>query len=97
VARRVALVVLVIAALATLATGPAQASTTTTNPSGRPATECVSANPRPDCVDTGEFDRSSRSHLLLFALLGVAIAGVAVVVVRSTVRRERAHHSSGTA
>jgi hypothetical protein len=94
VALRFALAALALAALATFAGGPARPSSAATTAPGRPETECISANPRPDCVDTGEFDRSSRSHLLLFAVLGVALAGIAVVVVRSTIRRERAHHPS---
>jgi hypothetical protein len=56
----------------------------------------VSANPRPDCLETPEFERSSRSHFLLFAVLGVAIAGIAAVVVRSTVRHGRARHAPDT-
>jgi hypothetical protein len=94
VTRRLVVALLAVVALVTLAK-EGHASTATTMPSGRPATECVSANPRPDCLETEEFDRNSRSHLLLFAVLGVALAGIATVVVRSTIRNGRARHASG--
>jgi hypothetical protein len=45
--------------------------------------------PRPDCERDDEFERSSSRHLILFAVLGVALTGIAIVVVRSTMRRDR--------
>jgi hypothetical protein len=86
------LLVLVAVALVLLS-APAAAQSVTTAPlptfEGRPATECISALPRPDCERDDEFERSSSRHLILFAVLGVALTGIAVVVVRSTIRRDR--------
>jgi hypothetical protein len=92
--------VLVMVAIGVLAAGtldvapsaaPAGAVTPTSAPlsTGRPDTECISANPRPDCYRSGEFPRSSRSHLILFGLLAAALVGIGFVVVRSVRRTDR--------
>ncbi len=99
-----ALVVVVLTMLGTVATASAQTVPTaptgpTVPPSiveGRPETECISASPRPDCYQSEEFDRSSRSHLVLFGLLGLALVGIAAVVVRSTVRNDRARRGAAS-
>ena len=54
---------------------------------GRPATECISANPRPDCDSASKADGRT---LLLLGILVVALVGIGVVVVRSTRRTDRA-------
>ena len=79
-----ALVVVVLTMLGTVATASAQTVPTaptgpTVPPSiveGRPETECISARARPT-APSEEFDRSSRSHLVLFGLLGLALVGIA--------------------
>ena len=93
-----AVVVVVLTMLATVATTSAQTAPTVP-PSvveGRPDTECISANPRPDCYRSEEFERSSRSQLLLFGVVGLALVGIATVVVRSTMRRDRARRAAAT-
>ena len=92
-----AVVVVVLTMLAAAATAPARTVPSgptgpTVPPSvveGRPDTECISANPRPDCYRSEEFERSSRSQLLLFGVVGLALVVIATVVVRSTMRRDR--------
>jgi hypothetical protein len=90
-----AVVVVVLTMLATVATTSAQTAPTagpTVPPTvveGRPDTECISASPRPDCYRSKEFERSSRSQLLLFGVVGLALVVIATVVVRSTMRRDR--------
>ena len=54
---------------------------------GRPATECISANPRPDCDSASKADGRT---LVLLGILLVALTGIASVVVRSTRRTNRA-------
>ena len=54
---------------------------------GRPATECISANPRPDCDSASKTDGRT---LVLFGILLVALTGIGFVVVRSTRRANRA-------
>ena len=71
---------------------PAAAQAVTTLPPtivGRSDTECISANPRPDCEQSNEYERSSPRHLLLFGVLLVALVAIGTVVVRSTRRRDR--------
>ena len=97
-------VVVVLTMLAAAATAPARTVPSgptgpTVPPSvveGRPDTECISANPRPDCYRSEEFERSSRSQLLLFGVVGLALVGIVTVVVRSTVRHERARRAAAT-
>ena len=54
---------------------------------GRPATECISANPAPDCDSASKADGRT---LVLFGILLVALTGIGSVVVRSTRRTNRA-------
>lgn len=94
---RIWLLLLTVIAIVTLA-GPASAQTVPTIPPlGRSDTECISANPRPDCFGSTEFDRSNRGNLLLFAVLGVALAGIGTVIVRSTLRTGRARAATAKA
>ena len=54
---------------------------------GRPVTECISANPRPDCDTASHADGRT---LVLLGILLVALTGIGTVIVRSTRRNSRA-------
>jgi hypothetical protein len=100
VATAVVLVALALTGMDVLAGTPsvaaASAPTSVVDRPSRPETECISANPRPDCYQSSEFERSSRSHLILFGVLGVGLAVIAVVVARSVLRTDRAHKTRTT-
>lgn len=66
---------------------PTTVATVGTLVDGRPATECISANPRPDCDTASSADGRT---LVLLGILLVALSGIGVVVVRSTRRNSRA-------
>lgn len=82
------------------AEAPPRAAPTTTPPAppttlatiaslvdGRPATECISANPRPECDTASSADGRT---LVLLGILLVALSVIGAVVVRSTRRNSRA-------
>ena len=54
---------------------------------GRPATECISSNPPPDCDSASKADGHT---LVLLGILLIALTGIGCIVVRSTRRRDRA-------
>jgi hypothetical protein len=57
---------------------------------GRPITECISSNPPPDCPE----EHADGHTLVLFGVLILALTGIGVVVVRSTLRNSRARNLS---
>jgi hypothetical protein len=75
--------------------GPVSAQGTTTPPTsaGYGFDRCVSALPPPDCDEKPEAsgDRGGWAQLLLFGVVTAGMAGIAVVIIRSTIRRDRAH------